>query len=436
MDPTILKELQQLVAANVISEDTANSIKEYYRLRKAEPTNRFAIVLGILGALLVGLGIVLVIAHNWDSFDRVSKTIFAFLPLVLGQGLCLYTLAKRRENFVWRESSGVILFFGIGACISLTSQIYHLGGTLSDLLLFWMLLAAPLIYVLPSHIVSLLYIAGVTWYAFTLGYSYSWDDASGIPYLYVPLMLVVLPAYLKLMRRDNNLFILHNWFAAVSFAFVLGTFSENNHYQWVFLGYLSLACVYYLIGMGKLFDHRPLYANPFLLLAMIGIVCILLGWTYQFAWTFDIFDQSKRISGVFPIVLGLLFLLATAMLIRRYIRKEWSGISPVEFSGYVFLVAILFQSDDGKLSTTLMNLWVLMLGLYFTRKGSIRHHLGILNLGLLIIAALAVLRFFDDEIPFVWRGIFFLATGIAFFVANYVVIKRKKSLAIIKDQQA
>ena len=51
-------------------------------------------------------------------------------------------------------------------------------------------------------------------------------------------------------------------------------------------------------------------------------------------------------------------------------------------------------------------------------------------MGLLIIAALAVLRFFDDDIPFVWRSMFFLATGIGFFVANYLVIKRKKSLAI------
>ena len=82
-----------------------------------------------------------------------------------------------------------------------------------------------------------------------------------------------------------------------------------------------------------------------------------------------------------------------------------------------------------------LNLWVLVLGLYFTRLGSVRNHLGILNLGLFIIGFLAVLRFFDEDIPFVWRGVFFLATGIAFFVANYIVIKRRKSLVIMKDHQ-
>ena len=153
MDPSILKELRHLVDANVISEETAIQIQEYYRSRKTEPSNRFTIALSILGALLVGLGIVLVIAHNWDNFPRSLKTIFAFLPLVLGQGLCLYTILKRKDNFAWRECSAIILFFGIGSSIALVSQIYHMGGELSDLLLAWMLLSEPLIYLLPSYIV-------------------------------------------------------------------------------------------------------------------------------------------------------------------------------------------------------------------------------------------------------------------------------------------
>jgi hypothetical protein len=45
---------------------------------------------------------------------------------------------------------------------------------------------------------------------------------------------------------------------------------------------------------------------------------------------------------------------------------------------------------------------------------------------------LAICRFFDYQIPFVWRGIFFLATGICFFAANYFLLKkRKKSSALI-----
>jgi hypothetical protein len=54
------------------------------------------------------------------------------------------------------------------------------------------------------------------------------------------------------------------------------------------------------------------------------------------------------------------------------------------------------------------------------------NHLGILNFGLLIVLVLALCRFFDDRIPFVWRGFFFLATGISFFAANYFLLKKRK----------
>jgi hypothetical protein len=124
----------------------------------------------------------------------------------------------------------------------------------------------------------------------------------------------------------------------------------------------------------------------------------------------------------------------------RYRTRGWDGLSPVEFSPFVLLVAAAlttpnvsyseFESLSGMPGVMMMNVWVLVLGIYFTRKGSIQQHFGILNLGLLIIASLAVMRFFDESIPFVWRGIFFLAAGIGFFVANYLLIKKKRSLAV------
>lgn len=431
MDPSILKELRHLIDANVISQDTATRIEDYYKARAAEPSNRFTIVLGILGALLVGLGIVLVIAHNWDSFGRPAKTMFAFLPLLVGQGLCIYTLWKRRDNFVWRESSAVILFFAIGSSISLISQIYHMGGLLSDLLFVWMLLAAPLIYIMPSYIVSMLYIAGVTWYASVLGYSF--EAVGREPFLYFPMMLLVLPAYLKLLRVQNNLFVLHNWMIALSVAFTLGAFSGPTDFQWMFLGYLALACLYYQVGTGQFFSEQRLFANPFLVLAIPGILIALLPWTYQYIWTFDIFGSDTDWHWPFLTLTILMMVAIAAIFIMRLIRNQLSGVSPVEFSAFVFAGATVLSVDEGQLSSLLINVWVLILGLYFTRKGSRRHHLGILNLGLLIIALLAVLRFFDDSIPFVWRGIFFLATGIGFFAANYMVIRRKRSLALNKQ---
>jgi uncharacterized membrane protein len=77
---------------------------------------------------------------------------------------------------------------------------------------------------------------------------------------------------------------------------------------------------------------------------------------------------------------------------------------------------------------TLINAWTIFIAIFFIRKGAAKNHLGIVNFGLIIIAALAICRFFDDRIPFIWRGIFFLATGVAFFAANYLLLRKRKLL--------
>lgn len=437
MNP-IQKDLQELVDAKVISQETAAGIERYYANRSQPASNRFTIVLSILGALLVGLGVVLVIAHNWDELGILPKTVFAFLPMLLGQALCLYTLLKQKENTAWRESSAVLLFFGVGSCISLISQIYHMGGELSAFLLTWMLLTVPLMYIMPSYITGLLYIAGISWYACLLGYF----NRSGLqPFLFLPLLLLAAPAWIQLFRhkRDGNLFVLYNWFLAASITLVLGTFIPGNEDSARgFLCYLTLFALYYVAGTSPVFRGQRLFANPYLLIAVPALAGILLFWTYSYPWM--IWNDEENHPSVFLYLLLAAMAGLLAATIRRYKKQGWQGISPVEFSPFVFLVAILitnrnipaasYDSYVAMPGVFIINLWVLVLGIYFTRRGSIQQHFGILNLGLLIIASLALLRFFDDRIPFVWRGIFFLATGIGFFAANYLLIKKKRSLAL------
>jgi uncharacterized membrane protein len=172
---------------------------------------------------LASLGIVLLIAHNWDEFSNRLKTIIAFLPLIIGQALCFYTLSKRKDSVLWKECSAVVLFFGVMACISLISQIYHINGSLSDFLLTCLLLTVPLVYIMSSSVVSLLYIAGATWYACIIGYSFSINSShSHMPYLYLIMLLLLVPHYLQQYRKTGNFFHLHNWLLSVSFTITLG----------------------------------------------------------------------------------------------------------------------------------------------------------------------------------------------------------------------
>src|SRR5687768_4726091 len=113
MSNNIINELPALLKANVITEETAKKIKEYYNKDGDERQNKLFMIFGILGAILSGLGIILILAHNWDDLSNTAKSIISFLPLLIGQLFCGYTILKKTENPIWRESSSVFLFFGI-----------------------------------------------------------------------------------------------------------------------------------------------------------------------------------------------------------------------------------------------------------------------------------------------------------------------------------
>lgn len=81
---SLSKDLSELVNSEIITPETADRIQDYYDEKKGTSANRLFIVFGVLGTLLIGLGIISIIAHNWDELSRITKTFFAFLPLIAG----------------------------------------------------------------------------------------------------------------------------------------------------------------------------------------------------------------------------------------------------------------------------------------------------------------------------------------------------------------
>jgi hypothetical protein len=337
------------------------------------------------------------------------------------------------DNVAWKECAATFLFFSVGACISLISQIYHISGTLSGFLFVWMLLTVPLVYLFSSFAVTLLYIGGVTWYACIVGYGYP----SQVPYWYFLFMIILVPAYLRIWKNkpDGNAVIILNWLMASSFACCLGAFSPSNgQFEFIFAGYITLT-LYYLVGTGETHARRMVMANSFFTLGLSGILVILMLWSFEWLW--NDMDPLRSLSyflvSPFAYISVLLFFLVAYLLIKRHAGRGGEPIDPVGFSSYLFLLAILLFHQLPKAGVLVINLWLLLIALYYIRKGSLRAHLGILNFGLLIITALALFRFFDESIPFVWRGIIFLLTGVGIFAANIIIIKRKKSLSANKE---
>lgn len=423
----MLKDLQELVKAEVISQNTADKISDFYRKKGEDSTNRLFIIFGILGAILVGLGIIMIIAHNWDELSKTTKTFFAFLPLVVGQLLCLFTLIKKQDSVAWRESSAAFLFFSVSASISLVSQIYNIPGNLSYYLLTWMLLCLPLIYVMNSSITSLLYIVGITFYAGETGY---WSQPQSEAYFYWLLLLAVLPHYYLLFKKkhESNFVVFHHWLVPLSIIISLGTVAYKTG-SLMYIAYFSLFGLLYLVGNSAIFAQQKTRNNGYKILGTLGSIILLL--TLSFDWFWDAlrkrdFQFNEVITSPEFFAAVVLSLLAGGLLLFQLKSKSIRDMKPVAPVFILFILTFIIGLSSS-IAVVLINFFVFAIGILTIKDGAKKDHLGILNFGLLIITALVICRFFDADLSFVFKGILFVSVGVGFFAANSWMLKKRKT---------
>jgi uncharacterized membrane protein len=423
---SIHNELTELVTAGLINEDTAGKIRDHYKNKHKYPNERLTAIFGIAGALLIALGIILIIAQNWEILSQTTKTVLAFLPMLAGQIICGYVILRKRTSIAWREAGSSFLFLTVGGTLSLVSQIYNIPGNTEDFLLTWMLLCLPLIYLLNSTVSSLLFIIGITWYAVYLGYGP--PLTSHIPYLYLPLLVAVVPFYAHLLRRKatNGVTPIHNWAIGLSLILALGT-ASNEYGNVLSVAYMSLFGGFSIIGKAELFSGQKPQSAAYTILGPLGTIITLLILSFEPFWL----NLQKKyfllsdflISPEF--IVAALTTLAAGGLLYRKIRS--GGFKSVRLWETVFIWFILIYLIGmySEIAVILVNLLILLIGIRTIGTGLRQNHLGILNYGLMIIAALAICRFFDERLSFVVRGLFFLVVGVLFFAANYRILKKK-----------
>ncbi|MGO3183082.1 MAG: DUF2157 domain-containing protein [Aequorivita sp.] len=423
---SINKDLPELLKAGIISPETAEQIQEYYKSKGGSSSNRLFVAFGILGSILVGLGIILIIAHNWDELSRATKTIFAFLPLVIGQIICGFVLLKKSNNTTWRESATVFLFFGMCACIALVGQIYHIPGNLSSFLLMWMLLCLPLVYIMKSSTAALLYLIGITYYAVETSY---FSHPMSQSYIYWGLLLAVFPHCYFLFRNHpkSNFLRVENWLIPISITIVLGTLADAVS-ELMFVAYFSLFGLFYLIGNNSFFKEQNLKNNPYKVIGTLGTLFLLFTMSFDGFWS-ELRGEEYKLSELITVsefwVATGITLLALGYLFFQQKNKplhQLPLLSPI-FLLFILIFIIGFYSS---IAVILINIIILVIGILTLVEGGKEEHFGILNFGLSIITLWIIIRFLNSDLSFVVRGLLLMAIGIGFFTTNYLMFKKRR----------
>lgn len=148
-------DIRKIREAGFINEAQEHAIVQHFKLDRE--SNRFLAIVGIIGAILVSAGIILLIASNWNDIPRLLK-LGVGVALLLGAHAGGWSLGRTGRHPVMTE---VLHLLGSGmflANIALAGQIYNLSSRPPNPILLWLAGVAPLAWILRSkvqHILSL-----------------------------------------------------------------------------------------------------------------------------------------------------------------------------------------------------------------------------------------------------------------------------------------
>ncbi|MBL7561191.1 DUF2157 domain-containing protein [Olleya sp. YSTF-M6] len=421
MSTKFVNTLPELIQNQIISKDTALRIERYFESKEANTSNKLFVVFGVLGSLLIGSGIILLFAHNWDYLPKMIKTVLAFIPLVIGQLLVGFSIFKKKSQ-IWKEASGVFLFFGVGAAIALIGQIYNVPGSLKGYLLTWIALCLPLVYLLKSKVLAILHLVFATYYACLVGYF----ESAQIPWMYLVMLVGLLPFYYNVIKNEvaSNGFSLLNWLFPLSLTITFGAFIEVSS-SILYLIYILFFGLLYNIGQLPYLKILKLRQNGYLAMGSFGVVVTLLLASFYRYWSGDFNYEYYKVSSFYVPI--LLIILTVVILVYSYIKDSLKPFNLFRYVFVLYLIIFIVNSYYATVGLVLINFLILGLGIATVKVGVDKSHFGILNYGLLIITALISFRFFDTDMSFVIRGLLFITIGVGFFSTNYFMLKKQKS---------
>ncbi len=417
-----------MVDTGVLDAPAADRLRAHYHLDElGSAASRTLLAFAVMGAGLVGAGIALLVAHNWDDMSRPQRAGLCFALLVLAQSACIFALARVRverhtgatrplRTEAWREAAAVFLTASFGASLALVSQTYHAQGELGDFLLAWIVPMIPVVYVLDARVSAGLLVL------LALGLPRGRDHAIDEGYLFHFVLASILPLVVRARRvhpgerRTSALEIAFAASASIGGALLVARDAPS-----VLALALSLAFVgAYLAGYGAARGVLPDLAT-----LALGVTSL----AFTFESVVDELYRALRGWGPADTAYTVVAMLGTALvgfvLFRAPAERRRDELPYAVVLVPAWLVFGLGLADGSPaIGALLFDVYVFGLGLERLYTGIAIGHRKRSNFGLLVLSGLFLVRFFDEELSFVVRGLGMMGVGAAFLVMNAYLGRR------------
>lgn len=414
----IFNQIQELQNQGVITPKTALDISNYYKSKHKESSSRLTVIYSVIGSILIGLGLILLFAHNWDEMPKIAKTIVAIAPLAITQILGGYFMYKKPDNLAAREGIGSLLFICIGLSISMVSQIYNIVGSLDSFMQIWLLLTIPLLLILRSSMVAFLATIISTSYVILDG-----DVLSIVIYMVTMGLILIHFRILNKKEPNSNYINLASWIIPSALSVGLCAFEQRND-ELLFLSYFWLFTLFIWVGNSKYWKDKSNFRNGLKLIGFLGILVMLTMISFH-----EVADKFIKYKMDFGQEWVSLFLISIPLLLIIILKKGLFAVLKKDQLSMAFIpiTFVFFFSQSEIISAIIVNALILIIGIQKVLLGLKNNRLGQLNIGLLIISILVSCRFFDYQMDLLLRGIVFLALGLGFLLSNLKIIKTRKN---------
>lgn len=426
------EQLQLWVAQGVVSPAQADHIRGLYPEPKAGAPWGTIIFAG-LGAVVFGLGIILLFAYNWQAIPKAGKLAVIFLSLLAAHGAGQWLRANPGWQRPVGEALAVLGTMLYGAGIWLVAQIYHIQEHYPDGFLFWALGALALAWALPSVAQGILAVALLCIW----GCSEAWgfDRAMHAAPLLVLvaggglarrlrsglLLVLVLAGFtLTLLAATGALtgdLVLPVWLCIAAAFLAVGKLARRgasfpgSGTAWEFFGWLGFLFSVYLLTFPNLVEHALDWADETEAGALLT--------TRFYAWA--------------AFAIGVIAWLPRVVEVGRRRAGRWQAATetPEEWLVpltvvFVHIVCITEIYRQAWVVAGIFNLVFLALAAVWMGRGCRAGLVRPTVLGSLLLVALTVARYFDLFESLLARGVVFLLVGAVLFAEGMLFTRARR----------
>ena len=391
------REVEAWEQAGTITAEQGQAILARYpaadSLPGAAARKRQALVVGlsILGAALVGLGIITFFAANWDDIPKSVRlaVLVAGVALSYGAGYYLWQRAGYVGVGVALVLLGCIIF---GAGVHLVGQVYHIPVHHPNLTLFWFLGVLPLAYATRSRPVT---------------------------FLAIVLFLVA---------------------AGFRQAHWLGQVSDEEAFLWITAAYLPLGALLYAIGRAKEpFDEWEPMGGLFRAIGLLTVFGALYVLTFH-----ELHENGGGVDGLeyryWSLTYGAAAISVALLGATEWLRIRRGGLSPlespVESAELVVIVLLLAAShvavrvpvEWDALYTVVFNALFALSVLGLMISGYLQEREGRVNLSLGLIALFVISRYFEYSPSLFDRSLVFVGAGVILLAGGFLLERGRRKM--------